>query len=127
MNPSKRPAIYVLFAVAVAVLVMGFAAMFVRQATLTAQIRDTQVTNTRARESSDKVLTTIEDCTQPAGKCYQRGQKQTAAAVGDINRVVILASACSVGLDSRLSVAERQTAIQSCVIERLARGDSARP
>jgi hypothetical protein len=65
-------------------------------------------------------LQTIRDCTQPSGGCYVRGQKQTAGAVADINRVVILAAACASGLPTGLRIAERQAQIQACVIDRLA-------
>lgn len=62
----------------------------------------------------------IEDCTQPGGDCYQRSQRQTAGAVADINRVVILAAACASGLPPGMSVDNRQARISSCVINRLA-------
>lgn len=66
-------------------------------------------------------LRTIEDCTQPTGACYRRGQEQTANAVSSINQVVILAAACASGLPQGLTIVARQSAIQSCVITRLAR------
>lgn len=85
-----------------------------------ASIRNTQLEGTptgkRLLAASDRIL----DCTEADGECYQKGQKQTAKAVGDINRVVILASACSVGLDPKMPILERQTVIQNCVIQRLA-------
>lgn len=62
-----------------------------------------------------QTLTTIEDCTQPSGHCYQSGRKATADAVANINRVVILAAACA-SQHRGESVAE----IQACVIDRLA-------
>jgi hypothetical protein len=85
-----------------------------------AAIRQTQIEGTptgqRLLKASDRIL----DCTDPKGKCFQESQKRTANAVGDINRVVVLAAACSVGLNRHLPVAERQSRIQSCVIDRLA-------
>lgn len=77
----------------------------------------------RGRENHE-LLTTIRSCTEPTGTCYQSGQKRTASAVADINRVVILAAACATGLPEGLTVSERQTAIQSCVITRLASSNS---
>lgn len=83
-------------------------------------IRTTQLEGTplgkKLLASSDRVL----DCTEPTGQCYKDSQAQTAKAVGDINRVVILASACSIGLDPKMPVVARQNVIQACVIERLA-------
>lgn len=120
MNQRHRPILYALVAVLVGVLVVAVLALMTRTWSLTDQIRESQVQNTAARESSDRTLHAIQDCTQPTGECFKRGQTQTAKAVGDINRVVILASACSVGLDQRMTVSQRQAAIQQCVIDRLA-------
>lgn len=103
----------------IALVVLFTVGLLVTVAWTTVTIRESQVANTEARKSSDRTLAAIQDCTQPNGKCYRRGQSQTADAVGNINRVVILAAACSVGLDQRLSVGDRQAAIQQCVIDRL--------
>lgn len=85
-----------------------------------AAVRNTQLEGTptgqKLLEASNRIL----DCTDPEGKCYQDSQERTAKAVGDINKVVVLAAACSVGLPDGLTVAERQDEIQSCVIDRLA-------
>lgn len=77
-------------------------------------------------KENHRLLTTVQDCTQPSGKCYQDGQKRTASAVSDINRVIILAAACSAGVPPDLSVQQRETQIQSCVIERLSRAQHKR-
>jgi hypothetical protein len=61
----------------------------------------------------------IKSCTTPGQPCYARGQSQTADAVGNINRVVILAAACAVGKTGNESHVEAQ--IQSCVIDGLAK------
>jgi len=106
--------------VLVGMLLVAVLVLMTRTWALTDQIRESQKTNTGTLEATQKTLDAVEDCTQPTGECFQRGQKRTASAVGDINRVVILASACSVGLDQRLSVEERQQLISSCVINRLA-------
>lgn len=85
-----------------------------------ADIKQTQLEGTptgkKLLEASERIL----DCTDPEGVCYKDSQARTAQAVGDINRVIVLAAACSVGLDRSKSVDERQIAIQECVIERLA-------
>ena len=71
-------------------------------------------------QENHQTLATIKDCTQPTGACHQRGQRDTARAVASINRVVILAAACASGLPPHISVAERQSETQQCVISRLA-------
>lgn len=38
----------------------------------------------------------INDCTQPTGKCYKRGQKKTGKAVGSIGLTSVAAASCSV-------------------------------
>lgn len=60
----------------------------------------------------------ITSCTTPGGACYERGQQQTGDAVSNINRVIIAAASCAVGKTGTPAVIE--TAIQSCVINRLA-------
>lgn len=120
MDSRQRPAFGAAVGVLVGVLIVAVLLLIVRTWSVTDQIRESQKTNTGTLEASQRTLDTVNDCTQPSGDCFKRGQKRTASAVGDINRVVILAAACSVGLDTRLSVSERQTLIQSCVIDRLA-------
>lgn len=93
-------------------LVLAVLYVVLAAAQTTHAIRDTQVNNRT-------LLATIQDCTQPTGDCYRRGQQQTASAVSSINRVVILAAACASGLPGGLTVEARQNAIQACVIDRL--------
>ena len=120
MDSRQRPVFGAVVGVLVGMLLVAVLVLMTRTWALTDQIRESQKTNTGTLEATQKTLDAVEDCTQPTGECFQRGQKRTASAVGDINRVVILASACSVGLDQRLSVEERQQLISSCVINRLA-------
>jgi hypothetical protein len=108
-------------------LVILVLALMVRTWSLTDQIRAGQIENTHARESSDRTLQAVRSCTTPGQSCYDRGQSQTAKAVGDINRVVILAAACSSSLPAGLSVSDRQSRIQQCVIDRLAASRPAGP
>jgi archaellum component FlaG (FlaF/FlaG flagellin family) len=96
------------------------------QLTTTLLVRGTQQTNTKKTDSSFQTLKLIKSCTTPGQPCYERGQQQTAGAVANINKVVILASACSIGLSGDLSVEHRQTLIESCVIQRLA-ADAPKP
>lgn len=81
-------------------------------------IRTTQQSNTSLTRETHSTTQLIRSCVDPDGRCYKQGQKRTAAAVANINRVVILASACAVGQTG--TVVQVQTAIQGCVIQRLA-------
>lgn len=87
-------------------------------------VRETQVDrapqiaeNDETLERIETLTATVEDCTRPAGKCYQRAQRQTGRSVASLNEVTIAAAACASG-PVRRSVAE----IQACVIDRLAAG-----
>lgn len=44
-----------------------------------------------AKDSADRIA----DCTTPGRSCYMRGQRQTAAAVGDISKANALAAAAA--------------------------------
>lgn len=121
MNPSHRPAAWAALYVLLAVTFVAMVLLIARTYTVTSDIRGSQVENTKARKSSDATLDAVRSCTTPGRKCFEAGKQQTAGAVANINRVVILAAACSVGLDPHMRVADRQDAIQSCVIDRLAR------
>lgn len=90
-------------------------------------IRETQKSNTLLTKDTHSTADLIESCVNPDGECYLRGQRRTASAVADINRVVILAAACASGLPADLSIAARQTRIQTCVINRLATGKEGTP
>jgi hypothetical protein len=59
------------------------------------QIRESQVTNTKTLDTTQRTLDAVLDCTTPGRKCFDRGQKQTADAVADINKVAVLAAACA--------------------------------
>lgn len=64
---------------------------------------------------------TIRGCVDPDGECSKRGQEQTAKAVGDLNRVTILAAACAGQLPpSGLTVDQRVDLISACITRRLA-------
>lgn len=53
----------------------------------TALVRQTQVANTDRAKDTQDLAEQIRSCTSPGGKCYERGQKQTAKAVGAIGVV----------------------------------------
>lgn len=83
------------------------------------QIRGSQVDNTRTINNTDATLEntkqTLEvllDCTRPEGKCYQRGQDNTAEVVDNIGLLSAYAAACA-------DEPEQQTAdeIRDCVLE----------
>ena len=50
-------------------------------------IRQTQVVNAERAQDTQSLTEQIRSCTSPGGKCYERGQKQTAKAVGAIGVV----------------------------------------
>lgn len=77
-----------------------------------------QDTNTGTLDASEATLDRIVECTTPGRECYDRGQEQTSAAVGDINRISVLAAACA---DRPRAQSVEQ--IQACVIARLADAD----
>lgn len=117
---NRRQTLWAVIVVVAGLLTIAVITAALVSATTATRIRAAQVSNTRTLDSSQRTLRLVEDCTTPGGVCYERSKKQTGDAVADINRVVILAAACSVGLPRDLTVGERQTRIQSCVIERLA-------
>ena len=112
-TPFRRRIGWTVISVCAAVIIFGTIGTL-------AAVRNTQLEGTPVGQKLLKASDRILDCTDPQGECYQDSQARTAKAVGDINKVVVLAAACSVGLSDRLTVAERQDAIQTCVIDRLA-------
>jgi hypothetical protein len=85
------------------------------------QSRGTLLSATAAAEAARETAESIHSCVTPGESCYERSQRQQAGAVADINRVVILAAACAVDLPDNLPILQRQTQIQACVINGLAR------
>lgn len=120
-TPRRRHIGWALLFTVSAAVILGVVTLVVVGVQTLVAVRQTQLEGTplgqQLKQSSNRIL----DCTEPEGDCYKDGQRRTAKAVGDINRVIVLAAACSVGLDQNLTVDERQTEIQSCVIDRLAR------
>jgi hypothetical protein len=84
-------------------------------------VRTTQLEGTPLGRQLASSAARILDCTEPEGQCFKDSQERTEDAVGSINRVIVLAAACSVGVDPDWSVQRRQMEIQSCVIQRLSR------
>jgi hypothetical protein len=73
------------------------------------------------QESGRTVVDQIKNCTTPGRPCYERGQRQTATAVADINRVTLAAATCAARRPG-------QTApeIRACVLDLLAKGQQRR-
>jgi hypothetical protein len=120
MNPleslgarSKAIATFALGAL-VAALVLALVTAVLTSATKSTEIRDQQEQNSPLIENTDQTLQIIEGCTTPGRACYERGQRQLAKAVGDINRVVVLAAACASG-----PVARTEAEIRACVLKQL--------
>jgi hypothetical protein len=100
----------------VAALVLTLVTAVLTSATKSTEIRDQQEQNSPLIENTDQTLKIIEGCTTPGRACYERGQRQLATAVGDINRVVVLAAACASGSQTRT-----EAEIQACILKRLPR------
>ena len=115
MNSSTRTFVWMLISLAIAGLTITLLTAVLVGADNTNAIRDTQ-------RGNSEVLRLIRSCTTPGQECFERGQRQTADAVADINRVAIIAAACA-DKPRRQSVEQ----IQSCVIARLARSTDRRP
>lgn len=113
MNTNARPYAWALVALLVAALV-------VLQLTATLVGADNTSTIRQSQRNNAETLQIIKSCTTPGQECFDRGQKQTADVVADINRVAVLAAACA-------DRPRQQTVedIQSCVISRLA--ESSKP
>ena len=55
-------------------------------ATTSHQVRQTQQAHAPLVDNNAKILARVEGCTTPGRPCYQRGQRQIAAAVADVER-----------------------------------------
>lgn len=93
------------------------------------QMQQQQQQSVRILRSADEAATSakgtaeaIHSCVTPGLPCYRRAKRQTAGAVSSINRVIILAAACSANLPPDMSVGQRRDQIQQCVIGQLAIG-----
>lgn len=119
-TPRRRRIGWSLLYFCVALFVLAVVAIVAQTQQTLDQVRATQLEGTplgkQLKVSSDRIL----DCTDATGDCFKENQRRTAQTVGDINKVIVLAAACSVGLEQGMTVEQRQIAIQECVIERLA-------
>ena len=107
-NVGGRQLLGLLVGVAVGCLIVLVLIVLLQTRQLTGAIREAQKPNVAT-------LSLIEDCTSPDGECFRRGQDDTAAAVADVNRITILASACA----SRPG-AQSAAQVESCVLRLLA-------
>jgi hypothetical protein len=109
---SLRPTLWALVGVLVALLVIGQALCLVA---ILAQGDGTAESAEAAKETAARIA----DCTEPTGKCYQRGQKRTAETVGVLTestrRVVAAALSCQAD-----HITELQALIE-CIVERTPR------
>lgn len=115
-----RRFLYMSMAVGISVLLMGLGYAVAAILTLTQEVRDTQLEGTplgrQLQRSADRIL----DCTESQGECYKRNQRNQADAIGNINRVAVLAAACAAGLPDGLSDQRRVFLVQNCLITQLA-------
>jgi len=118
---TRRQVIWSIVAVVVAFSVAALAAAAFVSAFKATEIRDAQLSNTKTLRNTERTLDLIEDCTTPGRDCYDRGQKRTADAVANINKVAVYAAACA----DRRGVQGRAE-IFTCVIRALAQEDRKR-
>lgn len=90
-----------------------------QQLNSTDQLEQTRIAAVEAKRTSKR----IEDCTTPGRACYDDAQRRTGTAVLSINRVVILAAACSAAVADTSSETDRVRLTTACVVERLAQGE----
>ena len=113
---------FIVFVGVALTLLLGTTAVIVSQIRhQQVQSRGTLVSANTAARNAQITADAIHSCVTPGLPCFQRAQRRTADAVSNINRVVILAAACAVDLPPDLSIVQRQTQIQSCVISGLSR------
>lgn len=117
---NLRGALWAVIAAGVAVLIIGVVAVLIQTNNLTAAIRDQQKESVERAKDIQTTQQVIRDCTDPGGACFERGQRQTAKAVGDINQVIVYAAACA----DRDGV-QTQPEIYACVIDMLANDQNA--
>jgi hypothetical protein len=108
-TPRRRLAAWFVIGVLVASLVLLTLVAIVQTRGTTAAIRASQ------QQRADTFALLV-DCTSPSGRCFQRGQRQTANAVASINKVTVYAASCA-------SQRPGQSAeeIRRCVVRLLAR------
>jgi hypothetical protein len=109
-------------------IILGVIATIVSTRELAAEVRNTQLEGTptgrKLLDASERIL----DCTdagdekagRPPGRCFKESQQRTADAVGNINRVAVLAAACAAGLPDGMSDQQRVIRVQDCLIKQLA-------
>lgn len=118
---GRRMVGWALLSVTAASVVLGVIVMVASTWQIADDVRTTQLEGTPLGKQLAASSARILDCTDSTGECYKQNQARTAKVVGDLNRVIVLAAACSVGLEKDMTVDERQVAIQGCVLNRLAR------
>lgn len=87
----------------VGVLIVGLVWAILTMYSVLDAVRNTQTDNSpvltataAAAKDAKKAADTIQDCVKPGGKCYERGQRQTAKAVGDISQLNVYGQACAI-------------------------------
>lgn len=116
MNRSRQVG-YALVALCIGLV----AAMALSVPIITAQIRATQVENTKKSDERDETLALMQDCVQPTGECFKRGQRRTAKAVGEIGAGNILAVVCALQVPNGTPFDAALDQVSQCVADRLAR------
>lgn len=100
---ARRGAWFVIGALMALVVLLAVSAIF--------QTRQSSVRN-------QETLRIVKGCTTPGSDCYDRGVRQTARAVADINRVVVLAASCADQPDVQTT-----DEIEACILRELEAAD----
>lgn len=106
---------------AMVAVVLGLLLVLIGQVSdVIGQVRATQLEGTptgrKLVSSADRIL----DCTDPEGDCYKENQKNTAALLGTVQRIIVLAAACAVDVTPAQSVEQREDAITLCITKQFA-------
>ena len=99
----------------VVLLIILVAFVVALQLYTTLAVRQTQVYNTARAKDTQTLAEQIRSCTTPGGECYDRGQKQTAKAVGTIGVTQQAAAAAGAYCATHKPVPDSKRAMLRCV------------
>lgn len=91
----------------IAVLLVGFAVLYVRQTD----------TDNSARGARQTILDCIKPSTDPH-TCFAQGQARTAAVIGNVQKIIVLAASCAPDY-AALPLPNRIVAIGKCITQGL--------
>lgn len=112
--PKHRAAVLFVIGAAATLVVVALIYSILLSAANSAKINERQQDAIVTIDKTDEILAEVRGCTTPGERCYERGLKQTAEAVGKVSEVIVLASACASGPTARDPLY-----IQTCVLDAL--------